>query len=233
MRLLVTRPEEDAASFAALLRAQGHDPVLAPLMEMRTRIGENLNLDGVQALLATSANGIRALATRTTRRDIAVFAVGAQTAEAARDAGFAPVHNADGGAAALIGFVVARANPADGALFHATGAETAGRVREELEARGLTIRSEILYEMVAPDTLPEKVVQALRDDTLDGIVLFSPRSARIFKTLVAAAGLAAHCRRLEVFCISSATATALDGIEFRHVAIAAHPNQDGMLALLS
>ena len=233
MRLLVTRPEEDAANFAGLLRARGHDPVLAPLMEMRLRTGENLTLDGVQAVLATSANGVRALAQRTTQRDIPVFAVGMQTTETARNAGFGPVHNADGDAAALIDFVAARVSPASGTLFHAAGAETAGKLREELEARGFTVRSEILYEMVAPDILPATVVQALRTDTLDGVVLFSPRSAAIFKTLIEAAGLAAHCRRLNAFCISAATASALEGIDFRKIAVAAHPNQDGMLALLS
>lgn len=233
MRLLVTRPEEDAASFAALLRAHGHEPVLAPLMHMRLRTGENLTLNGVQAVLATSANGVRALARRTARRDIAVFAVGMQTAEAARNAGFEPVHNADGDAASLVAFVASHAKPERGALFHAAGAETAGRVREELEAKGFIVRSDVLYEMVAPGSLPDAAANALRADRLDGVVLFSPRSAAIFKTLVAAAGLAAQCRRLEALCISVATAAALEGIEFRHIAVAAHPNQDGMLALLS
>ena len=34
MRLLVTRPEPDAARTAALLRARGHEVVLAPLLRI-------------------------------------------------------------------------------------------------------------------------------------------------------------------------------------------------------
>ena len=44
-------------------------------------------LDGVQAILATSANGVRALARRTPRRDLPLFAVGPQTAARGAEAG--------------------------------------------------------------------------------------------------------------------------------------------------
>ena len=50
-----------------------------------------LDLDGVQALIATSANGVRAFAARDPRRSLPVCAVGDATARAASDAGFADV----------------------------------------------------------------------------------------------------------------------------------------------
>ena len=65
MRLLITRPEEDAIVIAGLLRARGHMPIVAPLMDVQVREGAAVTLDGVQALLATSANGVRAFAQRT------------------------------------------------------------------------------------------------------------------------------------------------------------------------
>jgi uroporphyrinogen-III synthase len=62
MRLLITRPSEDADAFAELLRARGHVAVVAPTMEVRLHEGPAVPLTNVQAVLATSANGIRALA---------------------------------------------------------------------------------------------------------------------------------------------------------------------------
>src|SRR5437868_13477440 len=96
MRLLVTRPQEDAESFAALLRNRGHLPIVAPLMEVHFLPGAPIAFDRVQAVLATSANGVRAIAGRSSRRDIALYAVGPQTAEAARQAGFPIVISAEG-----------------------------------------------------------------------------------------------------------------------------------------
>jgi uroporphyrinogen-III synthase len=91
MRILVTRPREDGEQIAAKLAALGHTALLAPLLEPRFHDGPEPALNDVQAILATSANGIRALIRRTARRDIPIFAVGPQTTEEARAAGFSDV----------------------------------------------------------------------------------------------------------------------------------------------
>ena len=62
MRILITRPIEDGKEIAARLVERGHQAVLAPLLTPRFHEGPEPDLKGVQALLATSANGIRALA---------------------------------------------------------------------------------------------------------------------------------------------------------------------------
>src|SRR2546423_14567502 len=64
MRLLLTRPRDDAEPVADSLRSRGHEPFIAPLMEIRLLPGPKIPLTGAQGLIATSANGIRALAAR-------------------------------------------------------------------------------------------------------------------------------------------------------------------------
>jgi uroporphyrinogen-III synthase len=233
MRLLITRPEEDAVAIAALLRARGHLPVIAPLIHVQDREGPELPLTGIQAVLATSANGVRALAARTTRRDVPLYAVGPQTAEAARAAGFAVVHSAEGDATMLVEFVGALADPVKGALLHAAGAETAGRVRQALQAKGFTVESTVLYDAVPVTLLPENARAALQEHSLDGVLLFSPRSAKTFANLITEAKLASACEKLQAYCISAATAAALTPLTFARVAVAGQPNQEAMLALIS
>jgi len=232
MRLLVTRPQEAALSIAAALSAKGHSPVIAPVMEIRARGGAVIALDGVQAILATSANGIRAIAHRTARRDLPVYAVGPQTMEAARELGFHTVQSGEGDAAALAEKVAAELDPAAGALFHAAGAETAGRLRENLKAKNFNVESEVLYDAVPMTALPPIAENALRESLLDGVLFFSPRTAKIFANLVNAAGLAEKCAPLCAFCISAATASSLGTLEFARVAVAGNPNQQALLALL-
>lgn len=233
MRLLVTRPEEDARSFALLLTKAGHEAVIAPLMEVRFHDGPELNLDSYQAVMATSANGVRALERRTTRRDIAVYAVGPQTAETARAAGFAPVINADGDANALVETVASYASPENGALLHAAGAESAGRLKQNLTARGFTVDAPVLYEAAPVSALPQAALDALQAGTLDGVLLFSPRSAKSFATLTNDAGLAETCTRLTAYCISVATASSLGDLPLAHSVVAGEPNQHAMLAALA
>ena len=233
MRLLITRPEEDAVALAATLKELGHATLMAPLMEVRIFDGPPLALDGVQAVLATSANGVRAFAKRSARRDLPIYAVGPQTAEAASNNGFQFVYSAEGDAAALAEAVAQWAKPDKGALLHAAGAESAGRLRQALQAQGFAVTVEILYEAVPAEKLPENMAQALGENTLDGVLLFSPRSAKVFANLVTKAGLGGACAGLTCYCISAATAAATGTLGFARVSVAGSPNQEAMLALLT
>lgn len=232
MRLLLTRPREDADALAESLRARGHVPIVAPLMELRLMAGPSLPLAGIQAVLATSANGVRAFAARSEKRNLALYAVGPQTAEAAREAGFTKVVSADGDSAALVELVASRCDPAKGQLLHAAGAETAGRLRGALQARGFGVETIVLYEAAPLARLPAEAEAVLREGTLDGVLLFSPRSAKTFAALVAEAGLQTVTAAMEAFCISAATAAALAPLGFARVAVAGEPNQSAMLGLI-
>ncbi len=70
MHVLVTRPVEDGAEIAARLKDMGHVALLAPLLNPQFEAGPEPDFTGIQAILVTSANGIRALTLRTARRDI-------------------------------------------------------------------------------------------------------------------------------------------------------------------
>ncbi len=232
MRLLITRPEEDAIVIAGLLRARGHTPIIAPLMDVQVREGAAVALDGVQALLATSANGVRAFAQRTQHRDLPLYAVGPQTAETARSAGFKTVLSAEGDSNTLVEFVAQHADPGKGLLLHAAGSETAGRIKQALQAKGFTVETVVLYDAVPVAKLPENALAVLQDGTLGGVLLFSPRSSKTFATLVTEAKVASACEKLEAYCISAATAVGHTPLTFARVAVAGMPNQEAMLALI-
>lgn len=232
MRVLVTRPLDDALETAARLAVLGHQSVLAPLLEIRLADGEEIALDGVQAILATSANGIRALVARTPRRDVAVFAVGQQSAEEARAAGFTDVRNAEGGSTALAKATAEWATPANGTLLHISGADVAGDLTGMLEAAGFIVRREVLYEALAVEGLPGAAQSAIRAGRLDAVLLFSARSARAFVDGITAAGLKKSCANLIAIAISQAAAAPLADLTFRELRIPQRPTQDAMLALL-
>lgn len=221
MRVLITRPKEDAEATAEILRARGHEPVIAPLLELRYRKNVSLPFE-TQAILATSANGIRALAKNTARRDLRVFAVGEQTAESARRAGFADVANADGDASDLAKLVMTSGWPKDAMLLHAAGAQTRGDLVGALQREGYRVRSATLYDAIASPELLFDIA------SIDAAFFYSPRSAGIF----AQCAREAVCDRILACCISAATAEALKPLRLREVRVAVRPNQESLLALL-
>jgi uroporphyrinogen-III synthase len=228
MRVLITRPEEDAARIAALLKARGHEAVIAPLLSVRFHDGAEISLDGIQAVLATSANGVRALARRSTRRDVPLFAVGPQTEDEALRLGFQTVRNAQGDARALAAATAGWASPSAGPLLHVKGAEAGGTLAGLLTARGFEVRSTVLYEVAAVTRLPAAVRNLVDGRRIDAALFFSPRSARTFHDCAADLDVS----HLIAVCISEATAAALAPLAFREVRVAPEPNQIAVLACL-
>jgi len=228
MRVLITRPEEDAARIAEILKSRGHAPVIAPLLQTNFHDGPDVALDGVQAILVTSANGVRALVRRSQRRDIPLFAVGPQTDEEARAHGFKTVRNANGDSKALAAATLEWAAPEKGALLHVKGAEADGTLAALLKAQGFDVRARVLYD-VADIGLPERARSQLAHRKIDAALFFSARSAGVFKAAVAGLPL----ETVTAVCISAATAQALASLAFRSVRVASQPNQDALLDCLS
>ena len=231
MRILITRPVEDSGAFAAALRARGHACDIAPMLVIAPAPEAKgpLDLSGVQAILFTSANGVRAFAALSENRALPVFAVGEASAEAARAAGFARVASAAGDVEDLTRLVAARLDPAQGALFHGAAREVAGDLKGALESHGFTIRREVLYEARAAEALSPSVRTSLSNGEIDAVSFFSPRTAETFVALARAAGLEAQLARCDALCLSVAVAQAVRVLSWRSVRVAARPNQDALL----
>ena len=230
MRLLVTRPLDDARALAQALEAQGHEALIDPVLDIVPTTDEVPALEDVQALLATSANGVRSFAALTPRRDLRLLAVGKATAEAAQAAGFTKVLCAEGDVARLAPLAAETLDPKRGVLLHIVGRDTAGDLKGLLETRGFVVRRYVLYVAQAARALAAETRARLAADTLDGVLFFSPRSARIFLSLVEAANLAPHLQRLIAFCLSPAIAEAARRVSWGDVRSAARPDEAALLA---
>jgi uroporphyrinogen-III synthase len=223
-RVLVTRPLEDAAPFATWLEASGHEAVLAPLLEIHPLSGVSLDLAGVQAVLVTSANGIRAFAALTQRRDLPVLAVGAGSAGEATSLGFSRVEAAGGDVGALARLVCHRLDPAGGVLFHPAASVRAGDLAALLEPQGFHLRRQVLYEAVQATTFPDAVLEGLRTKRLDAATFFSPRTAQSFVRLVERYRIEGCCRALTAFCLSPAVAEAVQTLDWAGIVTASRPD---------
>jgi uroporphyrinogen-III synthase len=236
--LIVTRPEDDADALAGRLAGLGHRAIVAPLMAVRFLDGAEVPPLAFQAVLVTSANGARALARHPAlfrlKEGIAV-AVGETSAAAARAAGFARVLVAGGDVAALIATVKAALSRGGGPLLHASGAETTGDVVGTLARAGYSVHRAVLYEAVAAEALPEAARAALAAGTADGVLLYSPRTARLWCRLVREAGLTDRLAGLRHYCLSANVATALaeEGCGAAPARIAERPAEDALLSLIA
>lgn len=231
---LLTRPRPDSEILAELLRAKGVASLIEPVIEIEPLDGAALpDLDNMQALLLTSANGVRALAALLgpppEARHIPLLAVGAASAEAAREAGFEKVESAGGDARALATLATARLDPAEGPLLHVAGSAVAGDLAVELKGRGFDIRRERIYQARPSAQLSPAARRALTDGNIDMVLFFSPRSARAFVKLTRAAAIDSALAQVTAICLSAAVAQQAGEVTWRRIRTASEPEQAALL----
>ena len=232
MRALVTRPRDDAESTATLLRQRGFEVVIEPLLDIVPIPGAVVDGAGVQGILVTSANGIRALAGVLADRDLPVWAVGDASARVARELGYSHVESAGGDVATLAALVKARVKAQAGALLHAAAGAVAGDLGGDLAAAGYEVRRVVLYQAHTATEPSPALAQSLRDGRLDAALFFSPRTAATFARVLEAAGLSQACGRMTAFALSPAVAGELSALKWGAVVTAAEPTQAALFAAL-
>src|SRR5260370_37190467 len=161
LRALVTRPRAEAAGLADVLATRGIEAIVEPLLDIHYRDVLAPDLSGIQAILCTSANGVRALAGLSPEREWPLFAVGETTAARARAGSFARVESAGGNVADLARLVREKLRPDDGSLLHVAGTDIAGDLAGTLRADGFDIARAVLYEARPAAALSAATLRAL------------------------------------------------------------------------
>jgi uroporphyrinogen-III synthase len=235
LRILVTRPDDEAQRTAAALRALGHEPVIASVLHIVARPDADLGAGPWDGVLMTSGNAARAIVRHPRGEELKglpLFAVGPQTAAAARAGGFSDVTASEGDSTALMRLVCdRRKNPASRLLYLA-GNDVARDLAGELRACGLSVTAVVVYHAIAATSLPEQVGPALRNGTIDGAIHYSRRSAAIFVDCATADGLLPQIRNLRHFCLSARSSEPLREIGAPDIRVAAKPASSALMDLL-
>jgi uroporphyrinogen-III synthase len=222
----VTRAQPGADATAERLKAAGFEAIVAPVLEVRPVPDREIDLSGVGALAFTSANAVTAFAALRPERDLAVFAVGDATAEAARRCGFAEVTSAKGDARALAAMLAAGRGKIAGVVLYGAAAEPSVDLRALLANEGVAVRQVPLYE-TAPLPAPQAVIARLPE--IDAVLVHSARAARSLADM-----LSVHAApRLAAFCLSAQVAAALGDARLGLLVTAAGPTEAQLLSLLS
>jgi uroporphyrinogen-III synthase len=234
MRLLLTRAEPGAGISAGRLRSLGHDVVLDPMLRI-DHLPEPSDLPAPAALILTSANGVRALASWPASarwRDLPVFVIGSTTAEAARAAGYRRVRSAEGNADAFFALIKRELDPESGILLYAVAEITATDLQGRLAQHGYSVRRVAAYRAIPAARFDEAARAALAGSALDAVLFYSERAAATFATLVTQTNLAAALNKTELIALSPEVARPLASLPARRLRIANRPDEDALFACL-
>jgi uroporphyrinogen-III synthase len=226
MQLIITRPEADALPLKAKLESMGHTAYLAPLLKIVPRPGVYIPSLAYQLVCATSANALRSLYPADEIKNIELLTVGPQSLSAAREEGFKFCQAHGGDAQGLAAHITANFVPKNGPILYLSGAETASNFRALLKASGFSVERVIIYDAVIQT--PPEIDRAL--EKANGVLLYSPRSARIWCDFMVKSKLEKQAASPTYYCLSDNVAKILPMPWQKRVAKT--PDEAAMLALL-
>jgi uroporphyrinogen-III synthase len=226
MRLIITRPEEDANLLADKLARLGHLGIIVPLLAIRPRADVALPNHPWQAICATSANALCAVPYSDALKAVTLYCVGPQSLAEARHQGFsrASAHGPD--VNGLSAYIASHLKPERGPLLYLSGAEVSADLLGKLRSKGFTAHRAIVYDAlpIAPIDLATELPKA------NGVLLYSPRSAQHWMTALNQLSLTELAAKIVHFCLSANVAAILPKHFLRSVAES--PDELGMLTML-
>lgn len=207
--LLILRPERGATATAKRAEALGLSPLIRSLFKVEPRTWDAPDPALFDALLLTSANALRYGGGAVgLYRELPVFAVGAATAQAAREAGFSNVVDGTGNAADVL--------RALGKAGHSRPLHLSGEDRTPYPHLPFIVTTRVVYQAAPID-----------------IALPTGRYAALVHSARAAVRFAELCpspKLVEIVTISAPVAK-VAGTAWRSINIASEPTDEAMLAL--
>ncbi|MBI3701463.1 MAG: uroporphyrinogen-III synthase [Afipia sp.] len=239
MTILITRPAPDNAKTAQALAARGYQALLSPTLRFEAMPFYDDHGAAYDGVILTSANAVRAVENHEFKARLAelpAFAVGENTADVARAAGFRNIITAKGDAGMLRDAVVKSADvntiKKRGTLCYLAGADLARDLAAELGERGFTVITHTAYRMIPVESLPQNVTDAFRTGGVEAVLHFSRRSARAFVGAARAGGVEVSALALRQYCISDAVGMVVRDAGATRVAVSPAPNETALLDTL-
>ena len=192
-------------------------------------VPDRFDLTGIGALAVTSARIADFLESHPQIAELfklPVFAVGNHSAQAMRVAGFSKAVSADGDAKALADLIIG--SKLQDTVLYLAAQQRAGNLEGLLSEANCPVRLVEIYRMTVVKQLETAVVTALKERMLDGVLIYSRRTAEALILLLESHDLIDALSGLRVISISKQAASPLPSAA--RIEIAELPTEDSVLA---
>ncbi|MEM9106661.1 MAG: uroporphyrinogen-III synthase [Pseudomonadota bacterium] len=243
MRVVVTRPEPDCSRTVALLEQRGHVPVPMPLTRIEDLLisAAPINELPAGAAATTSANAIRAwqkLGIDAAYLTRPLYAVGEQTGQTARDAGFNDVRIGAGDGASLALRIrqdiasEALVVTAEAPLLYAAGRTRHPQFEITIEAANVPYHPVELYDVSRVSYSTDFVRSVFLMPEPVAVLLYSRKAAELFFLAIPADLRDKLLNKSKFFCLSENVVNAIPTPIRDKVNTATHPDEHHLLSLL-
>lgn len=242
-QVIITRPSPGNEEIAKAIALRGWTPISAPLLNIsfaplhRLSLGEKVKISSAsyQGVIVASRQaviGLCGLYPNALRSSVLIVAVGDQTAEDAKKAGFGHVKSAQGTATELVDLCRNILHPHQGEVLLAS-AEGAGlKIVDGLHKAGFKVFHLTLYTSQPVSVLPTSLKQAFRGEKTYAIMFFSALTATAFIKHLPPSLMGEQIPFITALAISKNVQKVLGEYPWKSIEIAARPTAHAMIERL-
>ncbi len=200
--ILVARSQEQSLEITQFLEKSGFQVFVEPLFAV-TKLTALKQFTAASAAIVTSANACTMMIDSNLPKDVKIFAVGKKTAQKLLDAGFKniaipPKHSAS----ALRNLILQTHQDKSQPILYFRGSLVNLDLKQELEKFGFKVENILSYETKESEIFSDELLQFLRQNSFDKILLFSKKSADTFFKLATQHSLLESFGSSQICCLS-------------------------------
>lgn len=229
--LLLTRPalqSEKCATSIEEMFPERFRFLISPLLDI-SAVGKLPDLQPFQAMIFTSANGVRQFIEKGGQTKKPCICVGDRTTATARENGL-DGYSAKGSADDLVRLAAQVLDPTAGPLLYIRGKQATGDITSRLNSLSFAVEELTLYRQ-NPRHLALKVEREFASGKIDLLTLYSPMTASLLADTIKK-NPDWPLKDVSVICISRNVEKQLADLKFGKVRVAETPSQDAMERLL-
>ena len=177
--LLVTRPKKDSIKIKAHLNKLGFNVYIEPMFSIKYLIAK-INVKDFDFIISTSQHSIIALSKITKNRDINIITVGNNTMNIAQELGFTSVKSLNGNINDVISYIK---NHNKANILYIRGKKVTYNIKKNFDYYK-NFQEIILYNTIDRKYFSNRCYNALSQNKILGILLYSSRTAKILIELI-------------------------------------------------
>lgn len=225
--VLITRPIEQAQTFADSVSAIGYSPLICPLLNIETISTSFEREDCPDAIIFSSSQAIHQLQIPGSWMHIPAYCVGPLTANAAKDNGFQNVIAGTSGIEEL-SHIIREDMEARSILLYLRGEHVHQDINHLLP--NFNIREILTYRAHPIQHFTPQLLDQF--DKINIVTLFSHRTGLIFKELIEKNALTPYLKNIKLLCLSPSVVDSVKELNWKECHIADLPNQSSMIEKL-
>lgn len=220
MKILITRPIDEATALAKEITNLGHHPVIAPLLTIE--LFQNIDFkifDKYEAIIISSKNALKAISNAD--KKLKLFIVGEQSTQFAKSLGFINTTYAGSNITELKEYI----DPCNN-LLYLSGMD----ISDDLRSLGNKITRLEVYQAKAIKSASNDFLSFIKLNHLKLCVFFSKRTAQIFLNIIKKYKLESYCDKIVSLSLSGNIDNSLKDLDLHSYYVSKDPTLKGVIS---